>query len=594
MRVSTAVFLPAEPCGRQKGRQTNTRDSCYPLSPLHHHQSRCFISTPRPSSTTMPGASETTPLRSSPPRNGTDPAKNGQYGAVPDQAGARADAGAGAADAPEPEHPQGFKFAVIIASLWVVLFMAALDGTIVVTLISSISSSFKASEKSGWSARPICCRCAPSRRSTAACRISSVAKVLCSWRLRFFTSGTCLCALATSMDALLVARFIAGSNQRAVRVSVRFGRTAGRIHQRCIRMAYRLRIPGAVPAGGQRVHRDVCQHTAAFFRTRLEAEARPHRLPGLARVDFDVDVSASGHELLVRLVAAVLESARVGIPAGVVRHCGAVRAGGRMGGARASDAADAPDAPLARADRRLVLYRQLCALWHHLPFPALVPVGEAPERLAGRDAPHPHLVCRSRRKPVGRAVHEAHRTLLARQHLLLCAQHCLDRLRRIVEQGHLGVGGVPHLCSAGVWHQRDLYIYAHCADCVRVQRQGCGGYGHGVPLPQPGPGDGRFAVDGHVPDAAPVADACEHHSGAAAASSRCTAPRRTALVHERHQVDLCSRHRAQRALPCRMLGVEEQALPDKAPNTAVADDTDPSPPADQSDALRARQNDSHA
>ncbi|GAC76946.1 predicted transporter [Moesziomyces antarcticus T-34] len=158
----------------------------------------------------MPGASETTPLRSSPPRNGTDLAKNGQYGAVPDQAGARAGAGPGAADAPEPEHPQGFKFAVIIASLWVVLFMAALDGTIVVTLISSISSSFKASEKSGWlSASYLLSVCA---FSSIYGRMSDIIgrKGALLVALAFFTSGTCLCAVATSMDALLVARFIAG------------------------------------------------------------------------------------------------------------------------------------------------------------------------------------------------------------------------------------------------------------------------------------------------------------------------------------------------------------------------------------------------
>ncbi len=200
----------------------------------------------------MPDASETTPLRSSPPRNGTDPAKNGQYGAVPDQAGARA--GAGAADAPEPEHPQGFKFAVIIASLWVVLFMAALDGTIVVTLISSISSSFKASEKSAGSARPICCRCAPSRRlrphvghhrsqrcsARGACVFHVGHVPVCGGDQHGRAAGGTLYRrdrrrrpahhlvhLHDRSRSVAQARCLAGSDERAVRVSVRFGRTPG-------------------------------------------------------------------------------------------------------------------------------------------------------------------------------------------------------------------------------------------------------------------------------------------------------------------------------------------------------------------------------
>ncbi|PWY98569.1 MFS general substrate transporter [Testicularia cyperi] len=110
----------------------------------------------------------------------------------------------------EPPRPHGLKLAVIIGSLWVVLFMAALDGTIVVTLINSISSSFKASEKSGWlSTSYLLSVCA---FSSIYGRLSDIIgrKGALLVALSFFTAGTCLCALAATMDQLLVGRFVAG------------------------------------------------------------------------------------------------------------------------------------------------------------------------------------------------------------------------------------------------------------------------------------------------------------------------------------------------------------------------------------------------
>ncbi|CCF53115.1 hypothetical protein NDA11_000027 [Ustilago hordei] len=162
----------------------------------------------------MAGASESTPLQapSTPdPPNG----KLNVYGAIPNSTTDNASPQAGAdnnnVEPPLPkQYPRGPKFAVIIASLWVVLFMAALDGTIVVTLISSISSSFKASEKSGWlSTSYLLSVCA---FSSIYGRLSDIIgrKGALLVALSFFTIGTCLCAVAKSMNALLVARFVAG------------------------------------------------------------------------------------------------------------------------------------------------------------------------------------------------------------------------------------------------------------------------------------------------------------------------------------------------------------------------------------------------
>ena len=162
----------------------------------------------------MAGASESTP----PQAPSTPDPPNGKlnvYGAIPNSTTDNASPQAGAdnndVEPPLPkQYPRGPKFAVIIASLWVVLFMAALDGTIVVTLISSISSSFKASEKSGWlSTSYLLSVCA---FSSIYGRLSDIIgrKGALLVALSFFTIGTCLCAVAKSMNALLVARFVAG------------------------------------------------------------------------------------------------------------------------------------------------------------------------------------------------------------------------------------------------------------------------------------------------------------------------------------------------------------------------------------------------
>lgn len=169
------------------------------------------------------GASETTPLKGPRPAKPKGLTPDTSYGALSSETNQdgsststttttsnnNADSTGNDPDA-AAQRPTGFKFAVIIASLWVVLFMAALDGTIVVTLIASISSSFKASEKSGWlSTSYLLSVCA---FSSIYGRLSDIIgrKGALLVALSFFTTGTCLCAAAKSMNALLVARFVAG------------------------------------------------------------------------------------------------------------------------------------------------------------------------------------------------------------------------------------------------------------------------------------------------------------------------------------------------------------------------------------------------
>ncbi|KAK0568943.1 hypothetical protein OC861_001470 [Tilletia horrida] len=108
------------------------------------------------------------------------------------------------------EMPPASFLAPILASVWVPVFVASLDGTIVATLVSSISSEFGHSEQSAWLGTAYLL-------SFAA--FSPIYARLCDFigrktsmmvALTFFTVGTLCCGLSKSMNALLVSRAIAG------------------------------------------------------------------------------------------------------------------------------------------------------------------------------------------------------------------------------------------------------------------------------------------------------------------------------------------------------------------------------------------------
>ncbi|CAO1620432.1 unnamed protein product [Parajaminaea phylloscopi] len=101
--------------------------------------------------------------------------------------------------------------APIILSLWVPVFIASLDSTIVATLVGSISSSFNASEQASWVGSSyllsLCCF------NPLLGRMSDVfgrrGTMLAS--LAFFTVGTLGCGMAKGLGPFLVARIIAGA-----------------------------------------------------------------------------------------------------------------------------------------------------------------------------------------------------------------------------------------------------------------------------------------------------------------------------------------------------------------------------------------------
>ncbi|SPO21292.1 related to VBA1 - Vacuolar Basic Amino acid transporter [Ustilago trichophora] len=102
------------------------------------------------------------------------------------------------------------KLAPLLTALWVPVFVASMDGTVTATLISSISSSFNASEQAQWlgSAYLLSVACFTPLYGRLA---DIVGRKNCMFiALTFFTSGTLLCGLSTSMNMLIFARALAG------------------------------------------------------------------------------------------------------------------------------------------------------------------------------------------------------------------------------------------------------------------------------------------------------------------------------------------------------------------------------------------------
>ncbi|KAI0721866.1 vacuolar amino acid permease [Cerioporus squamosus] len=111
---------------------------------------------------------------------------------------------------PAPNHVSRTDLAWVLAGLWSAVFLGALDGTIVATLLSPIGSYFNESNRSSYIGTSyllsVCCF------TPLYGRLSDIlgrrgAMLLA---LSFFGSGTLLCGLAPSMDALIAARALAG------------------------------------------------------------------------------------------------------------------------------------------------------------------------------------------------------------------------------------------------------------------------------------------------------------------------------------------------------------------------------------------------
>ncbi|KAI0786360.1 MFS general substrate transporter [Abortiporus biennis] len=98
----------------------------------------------------------------------------------------------------------------VLAGLWSAVFLGALDGTIVATLLSPIGSYFNESNRSSYIGTSyllsVCCF------TPLYGRLSDILgrKGAMLLALSLFGSGTLLCGLAPSMDSLIAARAIAG------------------------------------------------------------------------------------------------------------------------------------------------------------------------------------------------------------------------------------------------------------------------------------------------------------------------------------------------------------------------------------------------
>ncbi|KIR53336.1 multidrug resistance protein fnx1 [Cryptococcus gattii Ru294] len=102
------------------------------------------------------------------------------------------------------------RFWILCASMWIVSFLNAFDGTVVATLLGPISSSFKATNMASWLGTAymlsVCCFTPIYGRLCDI--IGRQGSVLLA--LAIFTTGNLLCAIAPSMEALIAARALAG------------------------------------------------------------------------------------------------------------------------------------------------------------------------------------------------------------------------------------------------------------------------------------------------------------------------------------------------------------------------------------------------
>lgn len=99
----------------------------------------------------------------------------------------------------------------VLTALWVPVFISSLDGTIVATLVGSISSSFNASERASWFGTTyllalVCVNPTMGRMADLfGTRISSLLSIA------LFSVGTLMCATAPRLSLFLIGRVIQGA-----------------------------------------------------------------------------------------------------------------------------------------------------------------------------------------------------------------------------------------------------------------------------------------------------------------------------------------------------------------------------------------------
>ncbi|TCD71312.1 hypothetical protein EIP91_011083 [Steccherinum ochraceum] len=130
------------------------------------------------------------------------------YGAISDSEGSSSSSPV--LPATSPNKVSRSDLAWVLAGLWSAVFLGALDGTIVATLLSPIGSYFNESNRSSYIGTSyllsVCCFTPLyGRLSDILGRKGAMLLALC-----LFGTGTLLCGLAPSMDALIAARAVAG------------------------------------------------------------------------------------------------------------------------------------------------------------------------------------------------------------------------------------------------------------------------------------------------------------------------------------------------------------------------------------------------
>ncbi|KAL0070912.1 hypothetical protein AAF712_002133 [Marasmius tenuissimus] len=151
----------------------------------------------------------------------------------------------------------------ILAGLWSAVFLGALDGTVVATLLAPIGSDFKKSNQASYIGTSyllsVCCF------TPLYGRLSDILgrKGAMLLALTLFGSGTILCGLATSMEMLIAARAVAGMGGGGIVVTDFIPLNQRGLYQGMANILYGLGAGLGGPLGGW--INDIFGWKSAFF-----------------------------------------------------------------------------------------------------------------------------------------------------------------------------------------------------------------------------------------------------------------------------------------------------------------------------------------
>ncbi|KAI9666886.1 MAG: hypothetical protein M1831_001391 [Alyxoria varia] len=164
--------------------------------------------TPRPAETSHSSPGERTPLLD--PENNNSTAQDAN-GVAKHQAGdSRSHPDTQDDEVPLAEEPSTTKLLVILCSIWLGVFLAALDGTVVATLAGPISGYFESGELFSWLASAYLIANAALQPLSGKLTDIYGRRAGLIWSNIFFLAGNAICGLAERQWVMITGRVIAG------------------------------------------------------------------------------------------------------------------------------------------------------------------------------------------------------------------------------------------------------------------------------------------------------------------------------------------------------------------------------------------------